>query len=48
MRINEIITNEIKLLIVKQILLVNTLGNVEKIVWRICILMLRRKGLTYE
>ena len=37
-----------KLLIVKQILLVSTLGNVERIVWRISILMLRRKGLTYE
>ena len=48
MRINEIITNEMKLLSVKQILLVSTLGNVERIVWRICILVLRRKGLTHE
>ena len=37
-----------KLLIVEQILLVSTLGNVERIVWRICILMLRRKGLICE
>ena len=34
-----------KLLIVKRILLVNTLGIVWNIAWRICILMLRRKGL---
>ena len=34
-----------KLVIVKQILLVSTLGNVWITVWRICILMLGRKGL---
>ena len=34
-----------KLLIVKQILLVSTLGNVKRTVWRICILMLGFKGL---
>ena len=33
-----------KLLIVKQILLVSTLGNVLETVWRICILMLGWKG----
>ena len=34
-----------KLLIVKQILLVSTLGNFYKTVWRICILMLGCIGL---
>ena len=34
-----------KLMIVKQILLVSTLGNVWRTVWRICILMLGCKGL---
>ena len=34
-----------KLVIVKQILLVSTLGNVWRTVWRICILMLGCKGL---
>ena len=37
-----------KLLIVKQILLVSTLGNVQSTVWRICILNLGCKGLTYS
>ena len=36
------------LLIVKQILLVSTLGNVYRTVWRICILMLLCKGLNNE
>ena len=35
-----------KLLIVKQILIVSTLGDVERTVWRICIMMLVRKGLS--
>ena len=34
-----------KLMIVKQILLVSTLGNVWRTVWRICILMSGHKGL---
>ena len=34
-----------KILIVKQILLVSTLGNVKRTVWRIYILMLECKGL---
>ena len=33
-----------KLLIVKQTLLVSTLGNVLRTVWRICLLMLGCKG----
>ena len=36
-----------KLVIVKQILLVSTLGNVERTVWRICILMLGWKSCGY-
>ena len=39
------IINKKKLLTVKQILFVSTLGNVESIVWRVCILMLGCKGL---
>ena len=35
-----------KLLIVKQILLISTIGSVQRTVWRICILMLECKGLT--
>ena len=35
-----------RLLIVKQILLVSTLGNVQRAVWRIYALMLGCKGLT--
>ena len=35
-----------RLLIVKQILLVSTLGNVKRTVWRIYTLMLGYKGLT--
>ena len=35
------------LLINKQILLVSTLGNVERTVWRICIMTLRCKGLRW-
>ena len=34
-----------QLLIVKQILLVSLFGNVQRTVWRICILMLVCKGL---
>ena len=37
-----------KLLIFKQILLVSTFGNVQRTVWRICILMLGCKGLNCE
>ena len=37
-----------KLLIVKQILPVSTLRNVQRTVWRICILMLGCKGLTLK
>ena len=37
-----------KILIVKQIFLVSTLGNVERIVGRKCILMLKCKGLNYS
>ena len=37
-----------KLLIVKQILLVNNQGNVWRAVWRICILTLGCKGLTFN
>ena len=40
----EVITS-LRLLIVKQILLVSTMGNVKRIVWRICILILGCKGL---
>ena len=39
------ITNLKKFLIVKQILLVSTLGNVQRTLWRIWILMLGCKGL---
>ena len=39
------ITNLKKFLIVKQILLVSILGNVQRTVWRIWILMLGCKGL---
>ena len=35
-----------KLLIVKQILSISTIGSVQRTVWRICILMLECKGLT--
>ena len=37
-----------KRLIIKQILLVSTLGNVKRTVWTICILMLGRKGLEHS
>ena len=37
-----------KLLIVKQILLVSTIGNIWGTVWRICIPMLGCKGLLYK
>ena len=45
MRIKKKITNQLKLLTVKQILLSSNLGNVKRTVWRICILMLGCKGL---
>ena len=44
MRKKEVITS-LRLLIVEQILLVSTMGNVKRIVWRICILILGCKGL---
>ena len=37
-----------KLLIVTQILLVSTLQNEQITIWRICILMLGRKGLSFR
>ena len=36
-----------KVLIVTEILLVSTLGNAERTVWRICILILECKGLSF-
>ena len=46
MRIKEVITS-VRLLIVELILLVSTLGNVKRTVWRICISMLGCKGLSH-
>ena len=40
MRMKEMITNQLKLLTVKQILLISNLGNVQRTVWRICIPMI--------
>ena len=45
MRVKEMIINQKKFLIVKQILLVSTLGNVLRTVWRIYMVMLGCKGL---
>ena len=45
-RIKEMITDLVKLLIVKQVLLVSNIGNIQRTVWRIYILMLGCKGFT--
>ena len=48
-RIKEMITNLLKkLLIVKLILLVSTLGNVQRTVWRICTMILGCTKLQYK
>ena len=47
MRVKEMIINQKKFLIVKQILLVSTLGNVLRTVWRIYMVMLGCKGLNW-
>ena len=46
--IKEMIIQPKKLLIVTQILLVSTLQNEQSTIWRICILMLGHKGLSFR
>ena len=46
--IKEMVIQPKKLLIVTQILLVSTLQNEQITIWRICILMLGRKGLSFR